>query len=494
MRSDAVAIAVAVAVAGACTPVPQSNRSPTLTTKQPPAAGTAPAIMNKQPRLGPAATFRFPRAQRFRLKNGLSVILIPKRDLPLVRIRLAFPGGSSADPVQARGLAHVTASMLERGAGARAALDFSGALQDLGATLVSWADQDHAQLELATLRRNLEPGLDLMLDALLRPRLTRGELERLKRQLRGQVTQRRARPAQIAHLALKAALFGDHPYGRPMIPLPAWLKEITPERVKKFHRARYRPEGGVLIAAGDISADEIKALLEPRLKGWSGAPPSPPAVADAPAQGPRLVLVDRPGATQSVIRVGHLGPARGTKMYAAMETLNTVLGGSFTSRLNQNLREDHGYTYGVRSMFLLRRRGGLFVTSTSVETEDTVAALAEILKELRGAVSRPLTRSELTKGKRLQVEEQPARAETVGGLMEAHADLALNGLPLTRLDSYPEQVDALTAEKITAAARLLIKADRATIAVAGDLKKIRAPLEAEYGKAQLRDVDGALKM
>ena len=461
-----------------------------MTAKQTPVAETVPAIMNKQPRLGPAASFRFPRAQRFRLKNGLSVILIPKHDLPLVRLRLAFPGGTGADPASAPGLAHVTASMLERGAGARASLEFSGALQDLGATLVSWVDQDHAQLDLATLRRNLEPGLGLLMDALLRPRLTGGELDRLKRQLRGQVTQRRARPAQIAHLALKAALFGDHPYGRPMIPLPTWLPAITPSRVRKFHQARYRPEGGVLIAAGDISTAELRALLEPRMQGWVGAPPALLTPADPPAQGPRLVLVHRPGATQSVIRAGHLGPARGTKMYAAMETLNTVLGGSFTSRLNQNLREDHGYTYGVRSMFLLRRRGGLFVTSTSVETEDTAAALAEILKELRGAVESPLTRTELTKGKRLLVEEQPARAETVAGLLEAHADLALNGLPLTQLDRFPEQVNALTSAQITAAARRLINADKATIVVAGDVDKIGQALEVVYGEIQLRDVDG----
>ena len=455
-----------------------------------PKTNAAPAIMDKQPRLGPPASFSFPPAQRFRLKNGLAVILIPKPDLPLVRIRLAMPGGGGADPAGALGLAHVTANMLERGAGSRAALAFSGALQDLGASLLSWSDQDHAQLELATLRQHLEPALDLLCDALLRPRLAGSELDRLKRQLRGRVTQRRSRPAQIAHLALKAALFGDHPYSRPVLPLPAWIKAITPKQVREFHQAQYRPEGAVLIAAGDITVADLRALLEPRFKAWTGAPPSFERPADPPSRGPRLVLIDRPGATQSVIRVGHLGPGRGTKMYAAMATLNTALGGSFTSRLNQNLREEHGYTYGVNSMFLLRRLGGLFATSTSVETEDTAAALAEILIELKGAVTRPLTRAELTKGQRLLVEEQPARAETVSGLVEAYADLALNGLPLSRLDTFPEQVKALTSEKVTAAARKLVRADAATIVVAGDLAKIRAPLEASYGKAELRDVDG----
>jgi len=448
--------------------------------------------MNKQPRLGPPATFKFPRAERFRLKSGVRVILIPRPDLPLVRIRVAFDGGSGADPAKVPGLAHITANMLERGAGKRSALAFSGALQDLGATLVSWVDQDHAQLELATLRRNLETAMELLADTLLRPRLTGGELDRLKRQLRGRVTQRRAKPAQIAHLALKSAVFGDHPYGRPVLPHLAWLAAITPARVKQFHQERYRPEGAMVIAAGDITAAELRALLEQRLTGWQGKPPAPPKPANPPAGGPRLVLVDRPGATQSVIRVGHLGPARGTKMYAAMEALNTVLGGSFTSRLNQNLREEHGFTYGVRSMFLTRRAGGMFITSTSVETEDTAAALVEILKELEGAVSRPLTSAELTKAKRLLVEEQPARAETVAGLVEAHADLALNGLPLSRLDSLAGEVSALTAARVTAAARRLVRAGKATIAVAGDLAKIREPLEAAHGKAQLRDLDGVL--
>ena len=451
-----------------------------------------PAFMNKQPRLGPSSSFSFPRAERFRLKSGVRVILIPRRDLPLVRLRVGFDGGASADPVKAPGLAHVTANMLERGAGKLSALAFSGALQDLGASLVSWVDQDHAQLELATLRRNLEPGLDLLADVLLRPRLTGGELDRLKRQLQGRVTQRRAKPAQIAHLAMKAALFGDHPYGRPMLPHPAWLKAITLAQVKRFHQERYRPEGAVIIAAGDITAAELRAMLEQRLAGWEGKPPAPLKPSEPPDTPPRLVLVDRPGATQSVIRVGHLGPARATKMYAAMEALNTALGGSFTSRLNQNLREEHGFTYGVRSMFLTRRVGGMFLTSTSVETEDTAAALVEILKELEGAVSRSLTRAELTKAQRLLVEEQPARAETVAGLVEAHADLVLNGLPLSRLDSLTGEVNALTAEKITAAARRLVRAGEATIVVAGDLAKIREPLEAAYGKAEIRDVDGAV--
>ncbi len=451
-----------------------------------------PAFMNTQPRLGPRGDFAFPRAESFRLKNGLRVVLAPKADLPLVRLKLALPCGTAADRANAGGVAYLTAHMLERGAGKRSALQFSGALQDLGSTVTAWTDQDHALVLVSSLRRNLEQSLDLLADLLLRPRFTGGELARLKKEVRARVQQRRAQPAQTAHLALKSAVFGEHPYGRALLPAPGSLGGIKPAALQAYHGRCYRPRGAVLVAAGDITAQELRALLEARLSAWSGEAPEPGDPPPPPDRGPRLVLVDRPGATQSVIRVGHLCPPRRSREFAMMELLNTALGGSFTSRLNLNLREKHGFTYGARSQFMLRRERGLFAASASVETEDTAAALTEILAELRGMSARPLTRSELSRARQLLVEEQPGRAETVAGLVEAYADLAANGLPLPSLNRFPDQVKAITSSRAAAAARRLIRADQATIVVAGDVAKLRPALEKAHGPAQVRDPDGAV--
>ncbi len=456
------------------------------------AAAAIPAYMDIQPRLGPQSSFTFPAARSFRLKNGLRVVLVPKADLPLVRLRLAMPCGTSSDPHGLAGVSYLTARLLDRGAGKRSALQLSGAQQDLGATISAWADQDNTQLLVSTLRRNLGKSLDLFADMLLRPRLSKAELARLKKEVRARVQQRRAQPAQTGHLALKAAVFGWHPYGRALLPLPDQLGILKSEHLRAFHDSCYRPRGAVLVASGDLSAPELRALLEQRLAGWSGQAPSPKAPAIPPGNPPRLVLIDRPGATQSVIKVGHLCPPRTSKQYAAMELLNTALGGSFTSRLNQNLREKNGFTYGVRSQFLVRRERGLFACSTAVATKDTVPALVEMLHELKGISTRPLTRAELTKARRLLVEEQPGRAETVGGLVAAYADLASHGLPLTRLNSLPKELAGFTSAQLAITARRLIRPGALTIVVVGDLAAIRPALEEAHGKAQLRNTDGKI--
>lgn len=455
------------------------------------AVSTVPAFMEQQPRLGPVGAFSFPRARSMRLDSGLRLLLMEKHDLPLVYLRVTIPAGTTQDPEGGVGTAYITGRMLAEGAGSRSALAFSTALSNIGATLSAWVNKDATFISLKVLREHLDSGLDLLADALLRPRFTARDLARVKGELKARALQRRSQPTHVAHLALWSALFGEHPYGRPLLPLPRQIGAVKRERLRAWHQAHYRPAGAIVAAAGDITAKELKEKLDARLAGWRGAVPPQPSQR-APSRGPRLVLVDRPGAAQSVLLVGHPAPARKTPDRVGLRILNTLLGGSFTSRLNQNLRERHGFTYGISSSFSLMVQGGVFSVQTSVESQHTVAALKEIFNELQGVFKRPPTKRELTKARRLMVESLPGQAETVRGLVDAFSDLALHHLPLNTLARLPGAVAAQTPQSVLQHAERRLHPGRATIVVVGDMTKLAASLEEIYGEAQIRDLDGLI--
>ncbi len=452
---------------------------------------TVPAFMDRQPRLGPAGDFSFPRPHGFKLANGARVLLLEKHDLPLVNIRVTMPAGVTLEPKDFPGLAYVTGQMLTEGAGKRSALELSAALMDLGASLRVFVDEDHASVSLQLLRKNLTSGLDILADVITRPRFTAKDFKRVKGELRGRALQRRARPAHVAYLSLKAAVFGDgHAYGRPLLPVPKRLSTLTVESVRAFHEKAYIPDGAIIVASGDITPAELRRLLEDRLSHWTGAASDGQIkLAASPQKGPRLVLVDRPGASQSVLRIGHLAPSRRAADRAGVQVLNTLLGGSFTSRLNQNLREKHGFTYGVRSHFALMRHRGVFSISTTVETKNTMAALREMFRELELIIQKPVTKRELQKAARLVIEDLPEQAETNVGLVEAYSDLAALGLPLVGLQRLAGEVAAVEPAGLAVLARKLLRPEQITVVVVGDLKKFRGELTKAYGEAQMRDTD-----
>lgn len=452
-----------------------------------------PSFMDQQPRLGPAGTFTFPAARSFKLSNGLRVLLLERHDLPIVNLRLTVPAGVSREPVDRPGLAYVTGQMLLEGAGKHGALALASALLDLGASLRAYVDEDSAGVSLQVLRKHLEPGLDIFADVVTRPRFTAKDFKRVKGELRGRALQRRVRPAQVAYLALKAAVFGGRSiYGRPLLPAPEDLAALKVEQVRDFHRQVFLPGGAVLVAAGDITQAELKRLLEARLSRWTGAGAPARAGARSPQVGPRLVLVDRPGATQSVLRIGHLAPSHRGANRAGIRVLNTILGGSFTSRLNQNLREKHGFTYGARSGFSLLRDSGLFSITTTVETKNTAAALREMFRELELITRKPVSKRELQKAARLVIEDMPEQAETNIGLVAAYSDVAISGLPLVSLQRMAEKVAAVDTASLAALARELLHPDKISVVVVGDVQRLRPELEKTYGPAQLRDADAKL--
>lgn len=449
--------------------------------------------MERAPRLPPppARAFALPQPIRFRLDNGLEVVLVRSgQDLPLVHVSLAFRSGHAADGARDPGVAFVTAALVDEGAGRRSALEITRDLQALGTALHISVDADSTTLALDVLRDGLEPALGIVADVVLRPHLAARELERVKGELTSRAEDRRADPSQVAGLVLAAAVLGDTPHGRPALPLPAVTAAIRREQVARFHRDRYRPDNAVLLVAGAVERTALERIVRSHLGRWRSGGRRGDGRARPPARGPRLVLVRRADAAESAIRVGRRLPSRRALDAEAVDLLNTILGGSFTSRLNLNLRERHGFTYGVGSSCGLTRGHGLLSVATQVERGVTSPALREILNELRRLTRRRVSRAELTKARSLVLEELPSSAETLAGLADEYLELALYREPLGQLNRLPLRLEEVTPEALLALARRLLSPEDATLVVVGDQDRLIAELERVYGPAQLRDVDG----
>jgi zinc protease len=466
-------------------PIPAPRHAPASPASRP--VAREPSLMSRQPALGPAEGFVFPQPVRLRLPGGMRGLLIERHDLPLVQLRLVILSGTSA------GSAFATVQMLDEGAGGRSALQLSSDLMQIGASLSMSAQGDHSTVGMQVLRPHLDAGLDILADVVLRPRFLSAEWKRVRGELLSRASQRRSQPAHVAQLGLKRVIYGAHPYGRPTLPLPAQLEGLRIDELRSFHRQHYRPDNVIFVVAGAVSATEIERRLASRFGGWRaprGRSARAARVASPPSSPQRLALADREGASQSVLRVGELGPARRDVDYAALRLLSAIFGGSFTCRLNQNLREKHGFTYGARASFSLPRQAGMLAISASVDTKDTTAALREIFRELQAMRDRRPTRAELDKARQLVIEELPALAETLDGLVGVYGEIAALDLPLDTIAKLPEEVAAVSAERVQRLARELLHPARASIVVVGDLAKIRGPLQQVYGKAKLLDADG----
>lgn len=435
--------------------------------------------------------FLFPAARELSLAGGVRGLLVERHDLPLVHLRIMLRGGAGHERVP--GSASALSALLEEGAGGRDAIALASALQQIGAGLALWSDPDTSNLALQVLDRHLDRGLDLLFDLLLRPELGAEGWRRARAELRDRASGRRAEPGPVGTLGLHAVVYGRHPYARPSLPLPCALEAIRLDGIRALFRRMHRPDRACVVAAGAISARALERKLAPRIAAWSVTTSA--ARGAAPWRDPprslrrRLWLGAREGAAQSVLRVGHLGPARSGADFAALKLLNTILGGSFTSRLNTNLRERHGFTYGVRSSLSLPRGPGIFAVKTSVASKDTLPALREIFRELEALRARPPCDGELEKAKQIVIEALPATAETLEGLVESYCAIALHDLPLDRLARLPDEITEVATSRVHAIAREVIRPERAHVVVVGD-PRLAPRLERRYGPAGSLDEDG----
>jgi predicted Zn-dependent peptidase len=457
-------------------------------------AGAQPLDRSKPPVLGAPPALSLPHVQVQRLPNGLGLDVLEMHETPVVDLTFIIHAGVVCDPADLPGLATFTADMLDEGAGGKSALEIAEEFEYLGASFSTGAGPEHAIVRLHVPRRQLEAALDLLADVLLRPAFPDSEVAR-RRELRlNSILQLRDQPLAISPIAFGAIVYGStHPFGRPAEGNEASTEALTREKVVDFYETWYRPNNATLLVVGDIEPTEARRLLAARFGGWEQESLPERATPADPRPAPRtFYLVDKPDAPQSVIRIGHVGVPRSTPDYYALTVMNTILGGSFTSRLMQNLRETHGYTYGARSRFQMGRLAGPFSAYASVQTAKTDSAVIEFLKELRRLRDEPVPEAELEKAKAYLALGLPGDFETTSGAARKFTDLIATDLPLDTYDQYILRIQAVTVEDVQRVARRHILDDHLAMVIVGDRSQIEEGLRAlEEGPVVARDLWGA---
>jgi predicted Zn-dependent peptidase len=432
------------------------------------------------PALGPTPRLTIPPIEKRTLANGLPVWIVEQHEVPLVQVNLVIHAGSGDDPADAFGLASFTAAMLDEGAGSRSALQIADEVEFLGASLGTTSSFDASAVRLNVPVRQLRPALALMADVALRPTFPAAEVERLRQERLTALLQAKDDASSVAPLAFARVVFGAaHRYGTAATGTEATLKGMAAADMKAFHAARYRPSNATLIVAGDITAAGVLPQLEAAFGAWPMSAP----VARTPVPGARqlgageVTIVDMPSAEQSQIRIGWVGVPRSTADYFPLLVLNTILGGSFTSRLNQNLREEHGYSYGASSRFDMRLSAGAFQAGAGVQTDKTADALREFFKELKN-IAAPVGAEELAKAKNYVALSFPGEFETITDLTAHLEEMAIYKLPDTYFSQYIANVQAVTAAAVQKAAATYIQPDKFAVVVVGDRKTIEAGVRA----------------
>ncbi|NLF72676.1 MAG: insulinase family protein [Candidatus Anammoximicrobium sp.] len=427
--------------------------------------------------------FELPPIHRRTLSNGMQVLVVENHELPSVSLNVVFPVGTSSDTPGKTGLSDLLAAVWTEGTQTRSSDQVAEALANIGARLSVSSDWDLSGMRLYTLKRTLPQALDVFADVLQNPAFPEEELARQRNIAIGRLMQVRNEPNALASLAVNAKLYGyDHPYGRPMYSTEASLKAIGRDDLEAFYRANVRPDRASLIAVGDVTPDEIVQALEKSLAGWKAAgdvtqPPFPPI---PPAASTAVTLVDKPDAAQSVISVCLVGTERKTPDYFALTVMNSIFGGQFSSRLNMNLREDKGYTYGARTAFDWRvHQPGPFTARAAVQTAVTVPALVEFLKEFEGILgARPIGPEELEFNKGYLTRGYPARFETPSDVAGQLETLVGFQLPDDYFNRVIPDITAVTAEDVLRVAKKYLDREHLTVIVVGDRSKIEADLRA----------------
>ena len=451
-----------------------------------------PAHMTAQPAVGMLPPLRTPPTTQLTLGNGLEVVAIARSVAPIVSVSLMLRSGADADPAGREGLASSTAEMLDEGAGTRTALEVAEELEQIGADLYVGAGRDGSQLTVQVPSKELERALAIAADVAIRPRLTDEDWARVQNDRLTALAQRRDQPEAVANVLSDRTLFGvGHPYGHPVDGLERSVSAMTAADARRFHEQVWRPNNATLVLAGDFDAAALPGVLERAFGAWE--PRAIPASRPTPPfpSLPRLVLVDRPGAPQSIIRVVGPGEVRTSPDRPALGALNAILGGSFTSRLNFNLREQKGYTYGAGSSFGFYRRAGSFTARAAVFTEVTAPAVSEFLREIAAIREAPVTPTELTKARATLLGRVAEGLSTSGGIAAQYAELRLYGLPLDEPARFIAALERAGVAELQELARRHLDPDRMAVVVVGDRAVIEKPLrELGLPAPLIRDADG----
>jgi zinc protease len=444
------------------------------------------------PKPGPERALNLPSPEMFKLSNGLTVYYHFRPELPVVAADLVFNTGSGANPVDKPGLASFTANMLQQGTDSRNAMQIADEAALLGTALSSSAGMDSSSVGASSLTKNFSGLLDLISDVVLHPTFPPQEVERRRASRLAAFADERSDPETIGRRVAASALFGpNNPFGYDSAGTEPSIKAMTREEMMNFWKTNYVPNNAALVVSGDIPLPQLKALAESKLGSWKGGEFSVPPIGAAESTKAKVVIVDRPGAQQTMMGLAQLGVPRSTPDYPALEVMNSELGGLFSSRINLNLREEHGYTYGAGSRFVYHRTNGYFEVGGGIRTDVTAPAVTETLKEIHRMIDTTMTPEELSLAKDSQSRSLPGIFETSGGEAGALSEIYEYSLAPDYFSKLPGQLDAVTAADAEAVAKKYLHPDQLILVCVGDRAKIEPELlKLDLGAVEIRDADG----
>ena len=446
----------------------------------------------KMPAAGATPVLRVPAWTTATLSNGARLVVSQKRDLPLVSFTITFEGGANQfEPADKVGLANFVAQMLSEGTTTRTGEQISEEQQLLGTSITASVSGERGSIAFQALKDRFAPAVRLVADMMLNPSFPADALERLRARTLVQLAQNRDQPFVISGNVFQRVLYGaDHPYGR--FATDSTVKAVTRDDVVAFHRSYFRPARAIVTVTGDVDPAAVRRDLERALAAWpAGGEKASYSYPSTPSPRPRTIyLVDKPKAAQSSFVIGIPGPPRDTPDYYAIQVMNFILGGHFQSRLNHNIREVKGYSYGVRSAFDYGKGPGAFRAGGEVVTAKSDSALIEFMKELRGIVNaeRPITDDEIVQAKQSLIQRLPSSFASVGATASSITNIYVQGLPEDYYQTFAARVNAVTKDDLLRVAKQYIDLDRLAIIVVGDRATIEEPL-AKTGVAPIVALD-----
>ena len=450
---------------------------------------SAPPPRDTPPPPGQRRSTPFPPFERGALANGLELLVAHRPGVPLVDLALLAPAGGDRNPRARPGLSALVAALVDEGSARRSGFEIAAEVERLGGGLSTHADWNAAQLEISLLADDLEAALAIVHEIVATPSFPEPEVERLRRQALTELERRRDQPAVLAEEALADQLYRGTPYGKPLQGDRESLSAMARGEVVEFHGAAYRSDGSHLVVVGDVDPAGVRRLVERVFGDWSSsAPPAAPFVVPEPPHR-RVVIVDRPQGAQTEVRIGQVGTPRTDPDRARLGVLNALFGGKFTSRLNLNLRERRGFTYGVSSRFVDRRGPGPFVIAAAVANESVGAAVGETISELERLRDEPVAAAELDETKSYLLGVFPYTLQTNSGLLSRLSDIALYGLPSDHVERALAQIERTTAEDLLDLARRHLKPESCAIVAVGPADALATQLE-RFGEVELRTSNG----
>jgi zinc protease len=446
-----------------------------------------------RPKLGPTPEVRLPEIQKAELPNGLRVWLVEAHKVPIVAFNMVLFAGSDRDPLSTPGIASMTAAMMQEGTATRSSLQIADEIDAIGASMSIAAQTDFATAALSCLTKHMDAGLAVFADVLEHPAFPEKEFTRVKNDRLTSLLQQKDRPTAIASRAFSAILYGSaHPYGNDVSGNEESVKSLTRDDLVKFYGASYRPNNAVLVVVGDVTMKEMLPKLTSVFADWKkGEVPAAAGFSTPSIESRKVYLVDKPGAAQSEVRIGYPALARNTSDYFAAELVNLVLGGQFSSRLNSNIREKRGFSYGVRSAFQYSRMPGPFVASGAIQTAKTDSAMQEFIREIDRMRESGLTAEELEFAKNRTKGVFATGFETPAQIARSLVNVVVYNLPDDYYVKYLKNVDAVTPADVQRVSKQYLDTSKMAMVVVGDLKVIRPGIEQmKFGPIEVTDMSG----